>query len=337
MTWRTREIFEQEERKILAPWAAYSGDSAGRQVDEPPDELAADLDLALADNNRRDPPREGVERADELKHMRRSIFLAGLGPREAEQLAGLDRRKNHKVGKCDLLRKRGCIAGLHVKERPRIQPLTRLRYRIKGTTLVLRRGVRACCCSSCRRLSRLALLLFALQRAEPRLARRRGSVGFLTHPRHLKGSSKRVGWARVRPHRHGRPLRVRIRRARPRRGEAVAFRVEHVDLQLGGSGDDVGLALLGVGRRVRRSLQRRLEQGHIQLRRRKNSILERAQRRQEQARRSEEVSVLVRHPENKKVKCHARMCQRDQSIAWMHGEEEPMQELDRLHKHAIDS
>lgn len=35
MTWRTREIFEQEERKILAPWAAYSGDSAGRQVDEP--------------------------------------------------------------------------------------------------------------------------------------------------------------------------------------------------------------------------------------------------------------------------------------------------------------
>ncbi len=34
--WRTREGFEEEERKSLAPWAACSGDSAGRLVSEPP-------------------------------------------------------------------------------------------------------------------------------------------------------------------------------------------------------------------------------------------------------------------------------------------------------------
>jgi dGTPase len=34
--WRTREDFEEEERKSLAPWAACSGDSAGRLVSEPP-------------------------------------------------------------------------------------------------------------------------------------------------------------------------------------------------------------------------------------------------------------------------------------------------------------
>ena len=36
MGWRTREEFEGEERRTLAPWAACSGDSAGRLVDEPP-------------------------------------------------------------------------------------------------------------------------------------------------------------------------------------------------------------------------------------------------------------------------------------------------------------
>jgi dGTPase len=36
MGWRTREEFEDEERRMLAPWAACSGDSAGRLVDEPP-------------------------------------------------------------------------------------------------------------------------------------------------------------------------------------------------------------------------------------------------------------------------------------------------------------
>jgi dGTPase len=36
MSWRTREDFEQEERTILAPWAAWSGDSVGRLVDEEP-------------------------------------------------------------------------------------------------------------------------------------------------------------------------------------------------------------------------------------------------------------------------------------------------------------
>ncbi len=35
MTWRTREQFEDEERARLAPWAARSGDSAGRLVPEP--------------------------------------------------------------------------------------------------------------------------------------------------------------------------------------------------------------------------------------------------------------------------------------------------------------
>jgi len=35
MGWRTREEFEQEERRMLAPWAACSGDSAGRLVEEP--------------------------------------------------------------------------------------------------------------------------------------------------------------------------------------------------------------------------------------------------------------------------------------------------------------
>ncbi len=34
--WRTREGFEEEERKSLAPWAACAGDSAGRLVSEPP-------------------------------------------------------------------------------------------------------------------------------------------------------------------------------------------------------------------------------------------------------------------------------------------------------------
>lgn len=36
MGWRTREAYEEEERRGLAPWAACSGDSAGRLVDEPP-------------------------------------------------------------------------------------------------------------------------------------------------------------------------------------------------------------------------------------------------------------------------------------------------------------
>ena len=36
MGWRTREAYEDEERRMLAPWAACSGDSAGRLVDEPP-------------------------------------------------------------------------------------------------------------------------------------------------------------------------------------------------------------------------------------------------------------------------------------------------------------
>ncbi len=36
MGWRTREEFEAEERQTLAPWAACSGDSAGRLVDELP-------------------------------------------------------------------------------------------------------------------------------------------------------------------------------------------------------------------------------------------------------------------------------------------------------------
>lgn len=36
MGWRTREAYEDEERKRLAPWAACSGDSAGRRVEEPP-------------------------------------------------------------------------------------------------------------------------------------------------------------------------------------------------------------------------------------------------------------------------------------------------------------
>ncbi len=36
MGWRTREEFEDEERRMLAPWAACSGDSAGRVVEEPP-------------------------------------------------------------------------------------------------------------------------------------------------------------------------------------------------------------------------------------------------------------------------------------------------------------
>jgi dGTPase len=35
MGWRTREEYEDEERERLAPWAACSGDSAGRLVDEP--------------------------------------------------------------------------------------------------------------------------------------------------------------------------------------------------------------------------------------------------------------------------------------------------------------
>jgi len=36
MSWRTREEYEEEERRMLAPWAACAGDSAGRLVDEPP-------------------------------------------------------------------------------------------------------------------------------------------------------------------------------------------------------------------------------------------------------------------------------------------------------------
>ncbi len=36
MGWRTREAYEDEERSLLAPWAACAGDSAGRLVDEPP-------------------------------------------------------------------------------------------------------------------------------------------------------------------------------------------------------------------------------------------------------------------------------------------------------------
>jgi dGTPase len=36
MSWRTREEYEDDERKTLAPWAAFAGDSAGRLVEEPP-------------------------------------------------------------------------------------------------------------------------------------------------------------------------------------------------------------------------------------------------------------------------------------------------------------
>ena len=36
MSWRTREAYEDDERKMLAPWAACAGDSAGRLVEEPP-------------------------------------------------------------------------------------------------------------------------------------------------------------------------------------------------------------------------------------------------------------------------------------------------------------
>ena len=36
MTWRTRESYEDDERRMLAPWAACSGDSAGRLVPESP-------------------------------------------------------------------------------------------------------------------------------------------------------------------------------------------------------------------------------------------------------------------------------------------------------------
>lgn len=36
MGWRTREAYEEEERRMLAPWAACAGDSAGRLVEEPP-------------------------------------------------------------------------------------------------------------------------------------------------------------------------------------------------------------------------------------------------------------------------------------------------------------
>jgi dGTPase len=36
MGWRTREAYEDDERRMLAPWAACAGDSAGRLVDEPP-------------------------------------------------------------------------------------------------------------------------------------------------------------------------------------------------------------------------------------------------------------------------------------------------------------
>ncbi len=36
MGWRTREAYEEEERRGLAPWAMCAGDSAGRLVDEPP-------------------------------------------------------------------------------------------------------------------------------------------------------------------------------------------------------------------------------------------------------------------------------------------------------------
>ena len=36
MSWRTREAYEDDERKMLAPWAACAGDSVGRLVEEPP-------------------------------------------------------------------------------------------------------------------------------------------------------------------------------------------------------------------------------------------------------------------------------------------------------------
>lgn len=36
MGWRTREAYEDEERRRLAPWAACAADSAGRLVEEPP-------------------------------------------------------------------------------------------------------------------------------------------------------------------------------------------------------------------------------------------------------------------------------------------------------------
>jgi dGTPase len=36
MSWRTREEYEDDERKTLAPWAACAADSAGRLVEEPP-------------------------------------------------------------------------------------------------------------------------------------------------------------------------------------------------------------------------------------------------------------------------------------------------------------
>ena len=36
MSWRTREAFEEDERRMLAPFAACSGDSLGRLVEEPP-------------------------------------------------------------------------------------------------------------------------------------------------------------------------------------------------------------------------------------------------------------------------------------------------------------
>jgi dGTPase len=36
MGWRTREAYEDDERRMLAPWAACAGDTAGRLVDEPP-------------------------------------------------------------------------------------------------------------------------------------------------------------------------------------------------------------------------------------------------------------------------------------------------------------
>ena len=39
MGWRTREAYEAEERRGLAPWAMCAGDSAGRLVEEPPHDL----------------------------------------------------------------------------------------------------------------------------------------------------------------------------------------------------------------------------------------------------------------------------------------------------------
>lgn len=43
MGWRTRETYEAEERRALAPWAARSGDSAGRLVEEPPHPYRTDF------------------------------------------------------------------------------------------------------------------------------------------------------------------------------------------------------------------------------------------------------------------------------------------------------